>query len=86
MTGGGSDPQVRRRLPWHWPCGGDVEGSGRNFKLLAHSLHHLPQIPPRVLGGSQHRYRHPRGQTASAVSGLGVGGPVRDIPGPAQGV
>ena len=30
------------------------------------------------------RYRHPRVQTDSKVSGLEVGGTVRDIPGPAQ--
>ena len=33
-----------------------------------------------------HRYRHPRGQTASAVSGIEGGGPARDLPGPTQGV
>ena len=38
-------------LPWHWPRGGDVEGSGRNFKFPAHSLHHLPRLPPQILGG-----------------------------------
>ena len=32
MVGGGSDPQWGKGLPWHWNCGGDVEGSGGNFK------------------------------------------------------
>ena len=31
-----------RGLPFNWPHGGDVEGSGSDFKLLDHSLHHLP--------------------------------------------
>ena len=86
MVGGGPDSQGEKGLPWHWACGGDVEGSGGNFKLPAHSLHRLPRLPPRILGGLRHRYRHPRGQTASAVSGLDGGGHVRDIYGPAQGV
>ena len=63
-----------------------MEVSGGDFKFTAHSLHHLPKIPPRISGGSRHKYRHPRGQTASAVSSLEGGGPVHDLPGPAQGV
>ena len=46
MTGGGPNIQGERLIPLHWPCGGDVEGSGRNFKSPAHSLHHLPRLPP----------------------------------------
>ena len=86
MVGGGSYTQGVKGIPWHWPCGDDVEGSGSDFEFPDHSLHRLPQLPPRVLGGSRHGYRHPRGQTASAVSSLEVVGPVRDIYGPAQGV
>ena len=41
------------------PRGGDVEGSGGNFKSPAHSLYHLPRLPPRISGGSRHMYRHP---------------------------
>ena len=63
-----------------------MEGSGGDFKSPAHSLHHLPQLPPRILGGSRHRYRYPQGQSASAVSVLEVEGPVHDIPGHAQGL
>ena len=63
-----------------------MEDSGSNFKSPARSLHHLPQLPPQVLGGSRNRYRHPRGQTASAFCGLEGGSPVRDLLGPAQGV
>ena len=51
-----------------------------------HSLHHLPRLPPRILGGSWNSYRHPRGKTTSAVSGLELGGPVCDLTGPAQDV
>ena len=69
-----------------WTCGGDVEGSGGNFKSPAHSLHYHPRLPPQISGGLRHRYHHPRGQTASSVSGLEGGGPVHDPPGPAQGV
>ena len=86
VAGSSPAPQGGKGLLWHWPHGGDVEGSGGDFKFPAQSLHHLPRIPPRIYGGSRHRYRHPRGQTASAVSGLEGGGPVRDLPGPAQGV
>ena len=57
-----------------------MEGSDRDFKPPAHSLHQLPRLPPRISGGLRHRYRHPQGQTASAVSGLEGGGPVRDLP------
>ena len=37
-------------------------------------------------GRLRHRYLHPRIQTASEVSGLEEGGPVRDISGPKQGL
>ena len=70
----------------HRPRGGDVESSGGDSKLPFHSLHHLPRLPPWFKGGSRHRYRHPRGQAATAACGLEGGGPVHDIPGPAQGV
>ena len=63
-----------------------MEGSGGSFKSPAHRLHHLPRLPPRISGGSWHRYRHPRGQAASSASALEGGGPVRDLPGTAQGV
>ena len=63
-----------------------MEGSGGDFKLPAHSLHNLPRLPPRISGGLRHRYRYPQDQAASETSGLEVGGPVCDIPGPAQGV
>ena len=86
MSGGVTDPQGEKGLPWHWPRGGDVEGSGGDFKYPAHSLHHFPQLPPLISGGSRHRYRHPQGQTDSTVSGLERGGPVRDLHGPVQGV
>ena len=36
-----------------------VEGSGRDFKSPAHSIHPLSQILPWVPGRSCHRYRHP---------------------------
>ena len=86
MAGGDPDSQGGKRLPWHWPCGGDVEGSGGDFKSPDHSLRHLPQLPPRISVGSRHRYRHPQLQASSAASSLDGGGPVRDLPGPAQGL
>ena len=82
MKGGGSDSQEGKGIPWHWPRGGDVEGSGGDFKFPSRRLHHLPRLPPQILG----RLRHGYGQTASAVSGLEIGGTVYDLPGPAQGV
>ena len=63
-----------------------MQGSGSNFKSLTQSLHHFPQLPPRFSGGSRNGHRHPRGQTASAVSGPEIGGPSHDISGPAQGL
>ena len=63
-----------------------MEVSGGNFKSPAHSLHQLPLLPPHILVGLQHRYRHHQGQSASGVSGLDGGGPVRDLLGPVQGV
>ena len=86
VTIDGTDPQGERGIPWYWPCGGDVEGSGGNFKYLDYSFHHLPRHPPWIWGRLPHRYRHPRGQTVLEVSGLEVGGPGCDISGPAQGV
>ena len=86
MEGGGPDSQGKDGLPGHWPCGGDVEGSGGDFKSPAHGLHHIPLITPWFLGRLRHRYRHPQGQTAPAASGLEGGIPVSDLPGSAQGV
>ena len=46
MAVGGPDSQGEEGLTGRWPCGGDVEGSGGDFKSPAHSLHHLPRLPP----------------------------------------
>ena len=86
MKGGGTAPQERKVIPWHWTRGSDVEGSGGDFKSPAHILHHLPPLPTRILGGLRHRYCQLRGQTVSAVSGLEGVGPVSDLPGTAQGI
>ena len=86
MEDGDPDSQGEEGLPGHRPCGGDVEGSGGDFKSLAHGLHHLPRLTPWIPGGSHHRYRHPQGQAASAAIGLEEGDHVRDIPIPSQGV
>ena len=55
-----------------------------NLRLTAsitfHDFHHW------ILDRSRNRYRHPQGQDDSSASGLEVGGPVCDIPGPTQGV
>ena len=40
VSGGSPDTQGEEGIPGHWPCGGDVEGSGGNFKSPVHSLHH----------------------------------------------
>ena len=86
MAGGGTIPNGEMGLPWHRPHGGRVEGSGENSKTMAHSLRHLPRIPPWIPGRLKHRYRHPRGQTASSVSSLEGGGPVHNIYGSVQDV
>ena len=86
VGGGGPDSQGEEVLPGHWPCGGDVEGSGGDFKSPAHGLHHLQPLPPWVPGRSWNKYRHPRGQSITSTCGLEGGGPVRYLPGPAQGV
>ena len=85
MTGGGIDTQEERWIPLHWTCGGDVEGSGGDFKSPVHGLHHLPQLPSWVSGRLRHRYRHPLGQDASEVICLEGGGRVHDLSGTAQG-
>ena len=50
-------PNEEEGLPWYWPRGGDVEGSGGDFKSPAHGLHHLPRFPPWVLVRLRDRYR-----------------------------
>ena len=42
VEGGGTDSKGEEGLLEYWPCGGDVEGSGGDFKSPAHSLHQLP--------------------------------------------
>ena len=86
VVGVGTDPQEEKGILWQWARGGDVKGSGSNSKSLAHGLHHLPRLPPQILGGSWHRYRHPRGQATLAASTLERGGPVHDLTGPEQSV
>ena len=49
VEGGGTDSQGEKGLTGNWPCGGDVEVSGGDFKYAAHSLHHLSQLPPTPL-------------------------------------
>ena len=56
VADGGNDYKGEEGLPEYWPCGGDVEGSGGDFKSPAHSVHHLPRLPPWVTGRSQDRY------------------------------
>ena len=46
VASGGPDHQGEEGLPGHWPRRGDVEGSGGDYKSLAHGLHHLPRLPP----------------------------------------
>ena len=86
MAGGGPDSQGEEGPLGHWPWGGDMEGSGGDFKLPAHGLHHLPRLPPCVPGRSRNSYRHPRGQAVTTSCGLEGVVPVHDIPGSAQGV
>ena len=86
MADGGPDYQGEEVLLGHWTREGDVEGSGGDFKLTAHGLHHLPRLPPWFSGGLRHRYHYHQGQSASAASGFEGGGTVRDLPGSAQGV
>ena len=86
VAGGGTDPQGENGISQYRPSEGGVEGSGGDYKSPAHSLHHLPRLPPCLPGRSLIRHLHPRGQTAPAFSGHEGEGPVRDIYGPAQGV
>ena len=86
MAGGDTDSQGEEGLLRHWPRGGDVEVSGGYFKSPAHGLYSLTRLPPWFSGGLRHRYCHPQGQADSEASSLEEGGPVRDLPGPAQGV
>ena len=59
MAGGSPHTQGERGLPEHRPRGGYVEGSGGDFKLTFHILHHLPRRPPWIPGRSWHGDRHP---------------------------
>ena len=59
MAGSGYDTQGEKVIPWHWPHVGDVECSGGDFKYTSHSLHNLPRLPLRILGGSRNGYHHP---------------------------
>ena len=86
MEGGGTDSQGEEGLTRNWTRGGDVEGSGGDFKSPAHGLHHLSQITTWVLGRSRDRYRNPQGQDASVARGREGGGPVRNITQPTKGV
>ena len=70
------------RKKQHRPRGGDVEGSGGDFKSPFHILHQLPRRPPWIPGRSRHGDRHPRGQAASTACSHEGGGPLRDLPGP----
>ena len=70
LAGSGPNPKRERVLQWHWPCGDDVEVCGGDFKFPSHKLHHITRLPPQILGGSRHMYRHPQGQNASEDSGL----------------
>ena len=86
VAGNGPVSQGGKGLLWYFPRGGDVQGSEGGFKSPYQSLHHLPRLTPRISGGLRHMYRHRQCQDSSALSGLEGGGPVRNIPGPAQGV
>ena len=63
-----------------------MEGSGGDSKPSAHSLHHLPQLPPLIPGRLRHRYHHLRSQNDLAVINHEGGGNVRDLSVPVQGV
>ena len=84
MAGGVPDNQREMVIPRHRPRAGGVEGSDGDSKSPFHSLHHLPRLPPWIPGRPRYRYRHPRGQNASAVSDYERGGPVSDLDGPAK--
>ena len=63
-----------------------MEGCDGDITSPTHSLHRLPRLPTRISGGSRHRYRQPQDQAATAACGHEGGGPVHDLPRPAQGV
>ena len=80
------DPERVRGLPRNRPRGGDLEGGGSDSRSPLCHHHHLPRLPPQILGSSRYRDRHPRAQATSAGCGLDGGNPTCDIPGPAQGL
>ena len=63
-----------------------MEGVGFDSQSPLHRLHHLPRLPPWILGGSRYGDHHSRGQTATSGYGHEGGGPPHNLPGPAQGV
>ena len=63
LAGGSPNTERGQGLPYNRSRGGGVEGSGGDTQLLLHRLHHLPRLPPWVLGGMQYGDRNPQGQT-----------------------
>ena len=59
VAGGGTDPQGENGISQYRPSEGGVEGSGGDYKSPAHSLHHLPRLPPCLPGRSLIRHLHP---------------------------
>ena len=86
LAGSGTDPKRGRRLPQHMPRVCDVEGSGDDSQLPLHQFHHLTQLPPRVLDGSQYEDRHPRDQAVPSGFRLEGGGAPCNLLGSAQGI
>ena len=82
----GIDTKGKKLVQGNWDSGGDVEGGGGYLTSPACNRHHLPRLPTWFSGGLRYKESHPRGQDASAACGHEGGGPVCDLPGPAQGV
>ena len=63
-----------------------MEGRGGDITSPAHDRNHLPRRPTQFPGGSRYWDSHPRGQAATEDCSHEGGSPVRDLPGPGQGV
>ena len=86
VAGGGYDTQGGRGPLQNRPSGGGVEGGYGDPQPPPHNIHWIPWRTPWITGRLRYGDSLPRGQTDPAVNVHEVGGPIRNLYGPVQGV
>ena len=87
LKDGGDDIQGgRHQLLGDWTSGGSVEDGGGDTKPPPWVGYHPTRCTSQILGRSWYGDLLPQRQTASAANVHEVGGPLRDISGPSQGI